>query len=203
MSVRFPLLLLSCFFTFSAFAADDVTPLGGAAEKTALTICAACHGGDGNSSITLNPKLAGQQAAYLLKQLKNFKDDTRANVVMRGMVANLTTEEMKNLADYYAAQVPQLAKAKTNGVGSLGEKIYRGGIATTQVPACAACHGANGEGIPKRFPRLSGQHADYSYQQLKSFRTGERANAAMMQAIAVKMTELEMQAVADYIQGLR
>jgi cytochrome c553 len=206
MSVRFPVLLISCFISFSAFAAevDDGAPqVESSAERTAQTICAACHGSDGNSSIALNPKLAGQQAAYLLKQLKNFKDDTRANAVMRGMVTNLTIEEMKGLADYYATQTPQLAKAKTNGAGSLGEKIYRGGIATTQVPACAACHGANGEGIPKRFPRLSGQHADYSYQQLKSFRTGERANAAMMQAIAVKMTEQEMQAVADYIQGLR
>ncbi len=203
---RSPVLLIACFFVFSAHAVAvkaDNKPVENATEKTAQTVCAACHGGDGNSGITINPKLAGQQAAYLLKQLQNFKDGTRTNFVMSGIVANLTLEEMKALADYYAEQKPKLAKAKSNGVGSLGEKIYRGGIAATQVPACAACHGANGEGIPKRFPRLSGQHADYSYQQLKTFRTSERANAAMMQSIAVKMTEAEMQAVADYMQGLR
>lgn len=166
-------------------------------------VCAACHGADGNSAITLNPKLAGQHPEYLLKQLTNFKEGTRANAVMSGMVANLTPEDMQNLATYFATQKQTLAKAKTNGAGSLGEKIYRGGIAKTNVPACAACHGANGAGIPKQFPRLAGQHADYTYQQLKTFRTGERANAPMMMAISAKMTDAEMQAVADYMQGLR
>ncbi len=173
------------------------------AEQIVQGVCAACHGADGNSAITLNPKLAGQHPEYLLKQLKNFKEGTRANAVMSGMVANLTPEEMQNLAAYFATQKQTLAKAKTNGAGSLGEKIYRGGIAKTNVPACAACHGANGAGIPKQFPRLAGQHADYTYQQLKTFRTGERANAPMMMVIATKMTDAEMQAVADYMQGLR
>ncbi|MCL4165838.1 UNVERIFIED_CONTAM: hypothetical protein GTU68_024576 [Idotea baltica] len=118
-------------------------------------------------------------------------------------VKDLSDADMQALADFYAGQKPKLAKAKTNGKGSLGEKIYRGGIAATSVPACAACHGANGEGIPKRFPRLSGQHAAYTVQQLKTFRTGVRANGPMMQTISAKMTEAEMQAVADYIQGLR
>ncbi|MES2547246.1 MAG: c-type cytochrome [Pseudomonadota bacterium] len=173
------------------------------AEQIVQGVCAACHGADGNSAITLNPKLAGQHPEYLLKQLKNFKEGTRANAVMSGMVANLTPEEMQNLAAYFATQKQTLAKAKTNGAASLGEKIYRGGIAKTNVPACAACHGANGAGIPKQFPRLAGQHADYTYQQLKTFRTGERANAPMMMVIATKMTDAEMQAVADYMQGLR
>jgi cytochrome c553 len=173
------------------------------AEQIVQGVCAACHGTDGNSAITLNPKLAGQHPEYLLKQLKNFKEGTRANAVMSGMVANLTPEDMQNLASYFSAQKQTLAKAKTNGAGSLGEKIYRGGIAKTNVPACAACHGANGSGIPKQFPRLAGQHADYTYQQLKTFRTGERANAPMMMVIATKMTDAEMQAVADYMQGLR
>jgi cytochrome c553 len=172
-------------------------------EQTAQTICAACHGADGNSAITLNPKLAGQHPGYLAKQLHDFKAGRRANAVMAGMVANLSDQDMQGLANFYAKQTPKLGKAKSNGAGSLGEKIYRGGIAATNVPACAACHGANGEGLPKRFPRLSGQHADYTAQQLKIFRTGERANAPMMQAIAVKMTDAEMQAVSDYIEGLR
>lgn len=172
-------------------------------EKTVQTVCAACHGPDGNSVVTLNPKLAGQSSDYLLKQLTNFKEGTRANAVMGGLVANLTPEEMKNLAVYFSAKNPTLGQAKTNGAGSLGEKIYRGGIAATNVPACAACHGATGAGIPKRFPRLAGQHADYTLAQLRTFRTGERANAPMMQAIAAKMSDAEMQAVADYMQGLR
>lgn len=174
-----------------------------AAEITVQTICAACHGADGNSAIALNPKLAGQHPEYLLKQLSNFKDGTRANLVMAPMVANLSADEMKALAKYFSAQNVNLAKAKSNGAGSLGEKIYRGGIAVTGVPACASCHGANGAGVPKQFPRLAAQHADYTLAQMRAFRLGERANAPMMAAIAVKMTDAEMQAVADYMQGLR
>jgi cytochrome c553 len=180
-------------------AAAEASP----AEKTVQTVCAACHAPDGNSVISLNPKLAGQHSEYLLKQLTNFKDGTRANAVMSGMVANLTPEDMQNLAAYFSAKNPTLGKAKSNGIGSLGEKIYRGGIAATNVPACAGCHGAAGAGLPKQFPRLAGQHADYVLAQLRTFRTGERANAPMMTAIAVKMTDAEMQAVADYMQGLR
>jgi cytochrome c553 len=166
-------------------------------------VCAACHAADGNSVITLNPKLAGQHAEYLVKQLTNFKDGSRANAVMTGMASGLSAEEMESLAQYFSKQNVKLAGAKSNGKGSLGEKIYRGGIMATHVPACASCHGANGAGLPIQFPRLAAQHADYTVQQLKTFRTGERANAPMMTAIATKMTEAEMQAVADYIQGLR
>jgi len=174
-----------------------------AAKDVAETVCAACHGVDGNSAITLNPRLAGQHPGYLVKQLNDFKAGKRSNAVMAGMVANLTDEDIKGLADYFAAQLSKLGKAKINGKGSLGERIYRGGIASSQLPACAACHGANGEGLPKRFPRLSGQHAEYTVQQLNAFRKGARANGPMMQVIAAKMTEVEMRAVADYIQGLR
>ena len=174
-----------------------------AIQSTAQNVCAACHGADGNSAISLNPKLAGQHPEYLLKQLTQFKSGVRVNAVMNGIAATLTTEEMQGLSKLYAEQTLTLGKAKKNGVGSLGESIYRGGIAATQVPACASCHGANGAGIPKQFPRLSGQHADYTYEQLKKFRTEERANAPMMTQIASKMTEVQMQAVADYMQGLK
>jgi len=199
----FALLIFSLLASSVIFAEDKQVLVTSAIEQTATTVCAACHGADGNSAVSLNPKLAGQHSEYLYKQLSEFKAGKRANAVMASMVANLSSEEMQGLAAYYAGQSLQLAKAKANGVGSLGEKIYRGGIASTKVPACAACHGANGEGMPKRFPGLSGQHTDYTVQQLKAFRTGERANAPMMQVISVKMTEAEMQAVADYIQGLR
>ena len=162
-----------------------------------------CHGVDGNSAITLNPKLAGQHPEYIQKQLTEFKSGKRANAVMSGMAAGLSDEDMKNLADYFYSQKATLGAAKENGKGSLGEKIYRGGIAKTNVPACAACHGATGAGLPKQFPRVAGQHADYTLAQLKTFRTGERANAPMMMAIATKLTDAEMAAVADYMQGLR
>lgn len=204
MRIRGFAFIISSLMVSSAVVAEEKqTLITDAVEQTAKTVCAACHGADGNSAISLNPKLAGQHPEYLYKQLSDFKEGRRANAVMSGMVANLSAEEMQGLAAYYASQSLKLAKAKSNGAGSLGEKIYRGGIAGAKVPACAACHGANGEGMPKRFPGLSAQHADYTVQQLKTFRTGERANAPMMQVISTKMTEAEMQAVADYIQGLR
>lgn len=209
MRLSFVALVSACFIVTSSFATENLAEPAAkpteisATEKTVQTVCAACHGADGNSAIALNPKLAGQHPEYLLKQLTNFKEGKRANAVMSGMVANLSPQEMKDLANYYAAKKPSLGKAKANGAGSLGEKIYRGGIAATQVPACAACHGANGAGIPKQFPRMAGQHAEYTVAQLRAFRLGERANAPMMMAIAAKMTDAEMQAVADYLQGLR
>ncbi len=181
----------------------EAVPAVNGPEKIVQNVCAACHGADGNSVITTNPKLAGQHPGYLVKQLTNFKEGTRANAVMSGMAGALSAEDMEGLAKYFSSQSIKLAKAKSNGKGSLGEKIYRGGIAATQVPACAACHGATGAGLPKQFPRLAGQHSDYTVQQLRTFRTGERANAPMMMAIAAKMSDAEMQAVADYIQGLR
>ncbi|MDD2834270.1 MAG: c-type cytochrome [Methylotenera sp.] len=175
----------------------------GAAEKTVSTVCAACHGADGNSAISLNPKLAGQHPEYLQKQLTEFKSGKRANAVMSGLVAGLSDEDIKALASYFAAKKINLAQAVSNGKGSLGEKIYRAGNAATGVPACAGCHSPNGAGLPKQFPRLGAQHADYTLAQLRAFRTGERANAPMMAVIATKMTDAEMAAVADYIQGLR
>jgi len=210
MRVQYLAILLLSLFALPVSAADIKTDKAppvvtekSPTEQTVQTVCAACHGADGNSVITLNPKLAGQHPEYLLKQLTNFKEGSRANAVMGGMVANLTPEDMKNLASYFATQKIALGMAKSNGKGSLGEKIYRGGIAATQVPACASCHGANGAGLPNQFPRLAGQHADYTLAQLRTFRLGERANAPMMMAIATKMTDAEMQAVADYMQGLR
>lgn len=172
-------------------------------EQTVNTVCAACHAPDGNSVITLNPKLAGQHPEYLEKQLTEFKSGKRANAVMSGMAAGLSEADIKALAAYFSAKKLNLGQATKNGAGSSGEKMYRAGNALTNVPACAACHGPAGAGMPKQFPRLGGQHADYTLAQLKAFRSGERANAPMMMAIAAKMSDAEMAAVADYIQGLR
>ncbi|MGB2833612.1 MAG: c-type cytochrome [Methylotenera sp.] len=196
------IVMFSGVLSVSAQAAEVAAPIE-KAEATVMTVCSACHGADGNSAITLNPKLASQHPEYLQKQLTEFKSGKRANAVMSGMAAGLSDDDMKGLAAYFAKQNLKLGQAKTNGTGSLGEKIYRGGIAATNVPACAACHGATGAGIPKQFPRLGGQHADYTLAQLRTLRTGERANAPMMMTIATKMTDAEMAAVADYIQGLR
>ncbi|ADI28675.1 c-type cytochrome [Methylotenera versatilis] len=203
-------LMVSALFSLSAHAAATAEKPAEAAPTTTKTaeqivgaVCSACHGVDGNSVITANPKLAGQHPEYLVKQLTEFKSGKRANAVMSGMASALSDEDMKNLAAYFSNQKLKLAAAKSNGAGSLGEKIYRGGIAATGVPACAACHGATGSGLPKQFPRLGGQHTDYVLTQLRTFRTGERANAPMMMTIATKMTDAEMAAVADYVQGLR
>jgi cytochrome c553 len=175
-----------------------------AGEKIVTGVCAACHGADGNSVITTNPKLAQQHPEYIAKQLANFKSGERKNAIMSGMAAALSTEDMANVAAYFGAQKGKVGSAKTNAAGSLGEKIYRGGIASVGVPACASCHGATGAGIPVQFPRLSGQHAEYVVTQLKAFYTGERANdnAKVMRMIAAKLSDADMAAVADYIQGL-
>lgn len=196
--VKIAQVVLLTMFAGTAFAAEK-----SATETTAETVCAACHGVDGNSAVSVNPKLAAQHPEYLTKQLLEFKSGKRANAVMSGIATALSDDDMKALSTYFAKQNLKLGQSKTNGKGSLGEKIYRAGNLATNVPACASCHGASGAGIPKQFPRLSGQHTDYTLAQMKAFRTGERSNAPMMMAIANKMTEAEIAAVADYIQGLR
>jgi cytochrome c553 len=174
-----------------------------AGSKIANSVCAACHGADGNSPAPTFPKLAGQSAEYIVKQLTNFKSGERANAIMAPLASALSAEDMQNVAAYFSAQKPSAAAAKSNGKGSLGEKIYKGGIAANKVPACASCHGPAGAGIPVRFPRLAGQHADYTLAQMKAFNSGERANGPMMKVIAARLSSDEMAAVADYIQGLR
>jgi cytochrome c553 len=173
--------------------------------KSVANVCAACHGVDGNSAISANPKLSGQHPEYLYKQLTNFKSGARANAVMSGMAGMLSDADMHLVAEYYSKQTLNLGQAKTNGSGSLGEKIYRAGIQANAVPACASCHGPTGDGLPVKYPRLGGQHTEYVLNQLRQFRLGARANdeAKVMRTIAAKLTDQEMEAVADYIQGLR
>lgn len=176
-----------------------------AAEAIVNQVCAGCHGVDGNSPVTINPSLAGQGYDYLNKQLVNFKSGDRKSAVMMGMVTSLSPADMSNLAAYFSEKQAKAGTSKDKDKALLGQKIYRGGIQGSGVPACAACHGAKGQGIPVQFPRLAGQHADYTLDQLNKFRSGERANdaAKMMRVIAAKMTPQEMEAVAQYIQGLR
>lgn len=176
-----------------------------AAESIVEQLCAACHGADGNSIAAANPKLAGLNSEYIFKQLTEYKSSTRKSPIMSGMVAGLSEQDMLNLAAYFSAQQPKPATAKDQQLALIGQKVYRGGIQGAGVPACASCHGPQGKGIPSQFPRLAGQHSDYTYDQLNQFRLGDRANdaAKMMRTIAAKMTDADMKAVAMYVQGLR
>jgi cytochrome c553 len=176
-----------------------------AAESIVNQVCAACHAADGNSVVSTNPKLAGLNAAYINKQLNDFKSGERKSAVMAGMVASLSPQDMLNLAAYFSAQQPKPGTSKDKDLALVGQKVFRGGVLGAGVPACASCHGPQGLGIPVQFPRLAGQYGDYVYAQLNNFRVGARANdgAKMMRTIAAKMTDSDMKAVAAYIQGLR
>lgn len=168
-----------------------------------LTACIACHGAAGASNIAQNPKLAGQHEAYVYKQLNNFKGPDRNNAIMTTIAKLLTDDEMKNLAAYVSAQPVSPGAAKNKDTVEFGKKIYRGGIAEKNVPACASCHGPNGAGIPAQFARLGGQHQEYTLAQLTSFRAGTRKNSLQMTTISKRLSDDEMQAVADYIAGLK
>jgi len=202
--------LVAALAATSAFANPTAAPTAAkgdpkAAETIVNQVCAGCHAVDGNSAAAANPKLAGLNSEYINKQLTEFKSGARKNAIMSGMVANLSQQDMLNLAAYYGAQQPKPATSKDQALALIGQKIYRGGVQGAGVPACASCHGAQGKGIPTQFPRLAGQHSDYVYSQLNAFRVGERANdaAKMMRSIAAKMTDADMKAVSSYIQGLR
>jgi len=172
-------------------------------QATSTQVCAACHTADGSRGSPANPIIQGQHADYLVKQLTEFKTGKRANPTMAGMAATLSEEDMKNVAAFYASKQAKPGFAKDKNLVTLGEKIYRGGIADRSVPACAACHSPNGAGLPAQYPRLAGQHADYTEAQLLALRAGSRANSSMMTGITAKMNDREIKAVADYIAGLR
>ena len=198
-------LTLSALLAQAAFAA---TPPAAAKPDLAkgqekAQVCAACHTADGTRGSPANPILQGQHAEYLVKQLTEFKAGKRANAIMSGMAAALTEEDMRNVAAFYASKQAKPGTSKNKDLVGLGEKIYRGGIAAKQVPACAGCHSPSGAGIPAQYPRVGGQHADYTELQLNAFRAGTRANSAQMMAIAARMSDQEIKAVADYMAGLR
>ena len=180
------------------------------AQPLVSQVCAACHGADGNSGIPTNPSIAGQHPEYAFKQLQNFKAEAgktpeRPSPVMTAIVANLSRDDMANLALYFAAQEAKPRDARNAELVKLGQTIYRGGIMSKGVAACSSCHGANGSGIPAQYPRMAGQHAQYTADQLKAFRAGSRANDPnrMMRVVAQKLSDREIDAVAQYIQGLR
>jgi cytochrome c553 len=168
-----------------------------------VVACITCHGPKGQSAVGTWPKLSAQHAAYTAKQLRNYKDGTRANAVMMGMSAALTEQDMNNIAAFLVKQEPSLGVAQSKDTIALGQSIYRGGIAAKGVPACAGCHSPTGVGIPSQYPRLGGQWAEYSNAQLLAFREGTRKNSSQMTTIASKLSDQEMKAVSDYIAGLR
>lgn len=178
-------------------------------REIAMTVCIACHGPDGNSPTAANPKIAGQHTAYLFKQMQDFRigpdgKAKRVNAIMNGMIAPYSDAQLMDLAAFYASQKQTGGAARNRATLNLGKKLYRAGDASKGLPACAGCHGPAGSGIPAQYPRISGQFAEYTEAQLKAFRTGERANDPnkMMRMIAARMTDAEIQAVADYIAGL-
>ena len=172
-------------------------------EASFGALCVACHAADGNSVIPINPKLAQQHPEYLIKQLQEFKSGKRANPTMMAFASMLSDADMKNIAYWLAARSAAPGLAKDKELVAVGERIYRGGVADRQIAACAGCHSPNGAGIPSQYPRLSGQHADYTAAQLLAFRDGVRNNSLPMTQIAAKLNDREIKAVADYMAGLR
>lgn len=191
-----------------ATAQDNAKPDPAAGEQIVTTVCAACHGPDGNSPTAANPSLAGQHAEYLAKQLRDFKpaegaEPARPSALMTGFAAGLSEQDIVNVSAYFASQQLKPVTATEKDLVELGRQIYRGGIASKGVPACAACHGPTGSGIPVQYPRLHGQYADYTAAELTKFRQGERNNNQEMTDIAARLSDAEIRAVSDYIAGLR
>ena len=192
-------------------AATSAKPDLAKAQNIVKTVCAACHGPDGNSPTPANPSLAGMPAEYITAQLAHFKAGIRANPIMLGMASTLAPEDMAALGVYFSQQKATGLAAKDAELVKIGQSLYRAGDQAKGIPACAACHGPNGAGIPKNYPRLAGQHGDYTYAQLKAFKSGERGadkdgkdvNGRIMTAIAAKLTDQQMRALAEYTSGLR
>ena len=194
----------------TALAQDTAKADPAQGKKIVTQVCAACHGPNGNSVAPANPKLAGQFAEYLYKQLTNFKAQggkkaERESPIMAGMVANLSDADMKNVAAYFSEQTLKPDVAEDKNLAAIGQKLYRGGNAATGVVACAGCHGPSGAGIPTQYPHIAGQYAEYVETQLKAFRSGARANDpnGMMRGVTARMTDDEIKAVAQYVAGLR
>ena len=203
-------LMLVCLLTaalsapaLAAEAKASVKPDLAKGQLTSTNVCASCHTADGSRGSPANPILQGQHPEYLAKQLAEFKAGKRVNAIMQGMAATLSEADMKNVAAFYASKEAKPGFAKNKDLVSLGEKIYRGGIADRNIPACAGCHSPSGAGLPAQYPRLAGQHADYTEAQLIAFRGGVRKNSLPMTGVAAKMNDKEIKAVADYIAGLR
>ncbi len=174
----------------------------GKGSTLSTTVCVACHTNDGSRGIPTNPILQGQHADYLVKQLQEFKSGKRDNAIMKPMASQLSDDDMRNVAAFYESKQVKPGKSKNPATVELGQKIWRGGIAEKSVPACAGCHGPTGAGMPAQYPGLGYQHAEYVSAELMLFRSGKRANSPQMATIAARMSDAEIAAVSDYVEGL-
>ena len=187
--------------------APKVDPVRG--QQIASQVCAACHGADGNSAASPNPRLAQQHYEYLYKQLLDYtvrqgqQRPARENAIMNSIAAQLSDDNKRNVSAWFAGQSAQLDTARSRQTLELGQRIWGAGLSEKSVPACAGCHNPAGLGIPILYPRLAAQRADYVEATLKDFRQGARRNNAAMQEIAAKLSDAEIRAVADFVQGLR
>jgi|TARA_B110000503_G_C7125868_1_gene404563 cytochrome c553 len=192
-----------------AFAGGDAVAGQG---KTAM--CAGCHGADGNSAVANFPKLAGQGEKYLTKQLQDIKSGSRSVVEMTGMLNTFSDQDLADMSAYFASKTIQMSGAKEENL-ERGERLFRGGNMETGVPACTGCHSPAGQGnAPAGYPALGGQFAQYTAKQLRAFRTGAHdaenpaarnndGDARVMRGVAAQMSDVEIDAVANYIAGLK
>ncbi|MCP4048178.1 MAG: cytochrome c4 [Gammaproteobacteria bacterium] len=193
---------LSMLFSFNALALGDAD-----AGKTKAAICAACHSADGNSIVPNWPKIAGQHAQYLERQVTLIKGGSRPVPEMAGIVIGLSDQDIADIAAYYSSQTTS-AGLTDKVLLEAGEQLYRGGNSATEIPACLSCHGPAGEGNPlSGYPSLAGQHSVYSEKMLKGFRAGitwgeDDASSKVMTDVTLRLTDDEIKAVASYIQGL-
>ncbi|MDO8906986.1 MAG: c-type cytochrome [Pseudohongiella sp.] len=192
--------ILMAVTSFNVHAAGDA-----AAGQQKVAVCAACHGADGNSPLASNPKLAGQNERYTLKQLLDIKSGARDVPLMRGLLDNMSEQDLMDIAAFYSTQEKTINGANPDNLET-GERIYRSGLADLGVAACSACHSPNGAGVAQAgFPALSGQHAEYISAQMRAFRSGARDNdgdPAPMRIVSERLTDAEIESLANYISGL-
>jgi cytochrome c553 len=191
----------------TAAAVQTATAQGDAAAgATKVALCATCHGEGGNSLIPQNPVLAGQNASYIAKQLADYQSGARQDPTMSAMVAALSARDIEDIAAYYASQTKNITGAQPGEEAlALGETLYRAGNAEISSAACTACHSPTGQGnAPAGFPALGGQHRDYTLAQLRAFRAGNRSNDlnGMMRSVVERLTDAELEALANYVAGL-
>jgi len=200
-------LILAAVASVSMFTAVTAIAGDAAAGKTKAAACGGCHGMDGNSLVAMYPKLAGQNEAYITKQVKDFKANTdRQNPIMFGMVAALTDEDAADIGAYFQSQSTKDVAPFDADKLAAGRAMYKGGDLQKGIPACQACHGPTGAGTAGiGFPHVGGQYVDYTVAQLKAFKDGSRKNDAkkLMRSIVEKMSEADMIAVANYMASLK